>query len=342
MKDIYFSKEPQEIPLEDIYSDSSMAPEQPQKKKKKKRRPIRKLIKLIIIILLVVSICISAVAAVSNYTRNDLKRNEYVTATSLVNSPLVTNILLIGADGHTGESSRSDSMILISIDYVHMKIKMTSFLRDSWVYIPSKDAYHKLNAAYSYGGAQLCIDTLEYNFNVDIDHYIKVDFDMFTQVIDKLGGIDIEVTESEAKFITKTTRYTLSSGESVHLDGAKALVYSRIRKLDSDYMRTYRQRKVITAIINKARHTDPVTLFKTANEVLPLLETDLSPVEISGLFYKCIPAALTFEMKQLRIPTDELMYADYRGTEWVEVLDIEGCRDVLKDFIYGSYDPDDK
>ena len=85
---------------------------------------------------------------------------------------------------------------------------------------------------------------------------------MFTQIIDKLGGVDVEVTEKEAKFINRTTRYTVESGESVHLDGAKALVYCRIRKLDTDYMRTYRQRKVITALINKAKRT-PLTKLVT-------------------------------------------------------------------------------
>ncbi len=338
MEDIYIGKGPEEIPLEEIiYKQPAPPPVPTPVKKKKKRGKIRKLIKILLIIFIVFSLVISAVSAVSGYTRNNLKSNQYISKAELHNNPLITNILLIGVDGNANESSRSDSMMLVSLDYMHMKIKMTSFLRDSWVNIPSKNTYHKLNAAYAYGGSQLITDTIEYNFKVDIDHYIKVDFEMFTEIIDRLGGIDIEVTESEAKFITKTTRYTLSPGESVHLDGAKALVYSRIRKLDSDYMRTFRQRKVITAIINKIRKTSPSELINIFRNVLPLLDTDLNPIELTGLLYKGGIAAMLFKIQQIRIPTDELMYADYRGSEWVEIIDLEGCQNQIYDFIYKSY-----
>ncbi len=338
MKDIYIGKGPAEIPIEDIiYSEPEQNPAPAPRKKKHKKGKGKTILKVLIIIFLVLSIFISIVSAALGYTRKNLKSNEYISKTELHNNPLITNILLIGVDGNANESSRSDSMMLVSLDYMHMKIKMTSFLRDSWVNIPSKNTYHKLNAAYAYGGSQLITDTIEYNFKVDIDHYIKVDFEMFTEIIDRLGGIDIEVTESEAKFITKTTRYTLSPGESVHLDGAKALVYSRIRKLDSDYMRTFRQRKVITAIINKIRKTSPSELINIFRNVLPLLETDLNPIELTGLLYKGGIAAMLFKIQQIRIPTDELMYADYRGSEWVEIIDLEGCQEQIYNFIYKSY-----
>ena len=345
MKDIYISKEPQEIPIEDIYSDSSMEPDynsngnepKDKKPKKKKHKHLKRFLKVIIAVIVILTVIITAVAGISGYTRNDLSSNEYISKSDLTDNPLITNILLIGVDGSLNESSRSDSMILVSLDYVHGKIKLTSFLRDSWVYIPSKGSNHKLNSACSSGGAQLVVDTIEYNFKVDIDHYIMVDFDMFTEIIDALGGIDVEITENEASFINRTTKHTVSSGESVHLDGEKALVYSRIRKLDTDYMRTYRQRKVITAIINKVKKTNIIDLIKLANNVLPLLETDLSPLEISGLAYKGGLAALAFDIQQIRIPSEDLMYADYRGSQWVEILDMEGCIEKLYEFIYTSY-----
>lgn len=345
MKDIYISKEPLEIPIEDIYSDSSMEPDfnsngdEPKKEKpnKKKHKHLKRILRIIIAIISALTIFISVIAAISGYTRNNLESNEYISNSELNSNPFVTNILLIGVDGSLDESSRSDSMILVSLDYLHGKIKLTSFLRDSWVYIPSKDSNHKLNSACSSGGAQLVVDTIEYNFKVDIYHYIMVDFDMFTEIIDALGGIDIEITEKEADFINRTTKHTVSSGESVHLDGEKALVYSRIRKLDTDYMRTYRQRKVITAIINKVKKTNIINLIKLANNVLPLLETDLSPVEISLLAYKGGFAALAFDIQQIRIPSEDLMYADYRGSQWVEILDMNGCIERLYEFIYTSY-----
>ena len=349
MDDIYFSPQPVEIDLD----TAGMQPEAPlpapgddggakKPKKKKKHRLLKGIIKTVAIILVIVTALISIAAFAVGYTRNDLKRNEYISKSELHNNPLITNILLIGIDGTDDDSTRSDSMILLSLDYMHGKIKLSSFLRDSWVQIPDSGNYHKLNASFAYGGVQLVSDTLEYNFRADIDHYIKVDFEMFTQIIDKLGGIDIEITDKEAAFINKTTRYTVSSGKSVHIDGNVALVYSRIRKLDSDYMRTFRQRKVITAIIDKVKHTGIGNLFSMVRDVLPLLETDLSPVEIALMFYKGGFAALAFDIQQIRIPTENLMYADYRNGQWVEIIDLDGCRQQLYDFIYKSYSQEEK
>lgn len=340
MKDIYISGEPREI--EDIFSDSShpgLPPETPGKgkKKQKNKRRLRKFIRAVVIIFVVITLAISGMALASGYKFKFHKSNQYISFTELNNSPFVTNILLIGIDEASGGAARSDSMILLSLDYIHGKIKMTSFLRDCLVLIPSKGTKNKLNSAYVYGGAQLLCDTIEYNFRVDIDRYVKVDFKMFTKMIDNLGGIDIEVTDSEAKFINRTTRHSVQSGKSVHLNGAEALVYARIRKLDSDYMRTFRQRKIITALIDKFRHTSPQELFKAVNSVLPLLETDLNPLEIAFTAYKGAFAAAFFDIQQIRMPDDDMMRTGYVGSQWAEIPDLAKCVQALYEFIYKSY-----
>ena len=342
MKDIYISGEPREIEIEDIYSSSQAAgqpPEPPRKEKKRRRKKsrFRRFLKAVLIIFIVITVVISGAALISGYSREPLRHNDYISFTELNNNPLVTNILLIGTDEESGGAARSDSMILVSLDYIHGKIKLTSFLRDCLVEIPSKGKKMKLNAAYVYGGAQLLCDTIEYNFRVDIDHYVKVDFEMFTKMIDNLGGIDIEVTQAEAKFINRTTRHTISSGQSVHLNGAQALVYARIRKLDSDYMRTFRQRKIITALINKFTHSSPSEAIGAVTSVLPLLETDLNPVEVAFTAYKGGFAALLFSIQQLRIPGDNMMTSGYVGSQWAEIPDINECRQALYDFIYTAY-----
>ncbi len=342
MDDIYISA-PIEIPFEEPVLPPLPEPEAPQpQKKKKKRRPIRKLLKFLLIVLLVLLIGISALASVSGYKRENLKSNKYASRFELKSSPLVTNILLMGVDGSAEGTVRSDSMILVSLDYLHGKIKLTSFLRDCWVEIPSKESYAKLNAAFAYGGSQLACDTIEYNFGVNIDHYLMVDFEMFKEIVNKLGGIDVEVTANEASFINKTTRQTVNSGKCVNLNGEEALVYCRIRKLDSDYMRTYRQRKVISAIIEKAKNTDPVSLFHTAKEVLPLIQTDLNPVEVSFTALKGGIAALTFDIEQKQMPDDSLMTTGYVGSQWVEKPDMESCREALYEFIYKSEKADEE
>lgn len=332
MKDIYISRNHNEEPEEiDVFSVSP-EPEEPNKPKKKHR--LRRFICFVLIILLLPALPVMAAAAVSGYTRNDLKRNEYVSFGDVAKNPLVSNILLLGVDGEEGQSSRSDSMILVSIDFVHQKIKLTSFLRDCWVEIPSKGKNAKLNAAYAYGGPQLAKDTIEYNYGVGIDHFIKVDFRMFKMIIDKLGGVDVEVTKKEADFINKTTRQTVESGSSVHLNGEEALVYCRIRKLDTDYMRTFRQRKVITALLNKAKKASAADLIAMAKEVFPLIETDLSPSEISILAYKGTAALLGFDLVQTRVPTDDQMRTDTVSGQWVEIADMDAVREYLYDFIY--------
>lgn len=322
------------------------SPDKPkkQKKKKKKHPLIKAFIITPLIILAVAFVAIFFFAASVDYTREDLEKNEYISSDELSNSAAVTNILFIGNDGtSSSEGARSDSMILVSVDYKHAKIKLTSFLRDSWVEIPSKGKKAKLNAACAYGGPQLLVDTIEYNFHIDIDHYVMVNFEMFTQIIDNLGGVEVEVTEKEAKFIRNTTRHKdMESGDSVLLDGAKALVYCRIRKLDSDYMRTLRQRKVITALIGKANETDIQTLFDAINKVFPLIQTDMNAAEISAMAFKGGFGIVAFDIQQTRAPIEEHMEATTIGGQWVEVLELEKVREYIHDFIYtNKIDPDE-
>jgi len=355
MKDIYISDNRNSGGYRDVYSDSSGIPQNtlrdrdgnpisvqgppdmpPGKKKKKKRKKsaFGRIVKALIAVFVIVTVLISVIAGSADYTKVNLKRNAYTSAGQLHNNPFITNILLIGTDEEFGSSSRSDSMILMSLDFIHRKIKLTSFLRDCYVEIPSLNKKMKINAACSNGGAQLVCDTIEYNFGIDIDHYLKVDFDMFTKIIDNLGGIDVEISEKEAEFINRTTRYTVKSGDSVHLPGAEALVYARIRKLDSDYMRTFRQRKIISALIDKMKHSGPATIINAFKDVLPLIETDLNALEITSTVYKGGIAALFFDIVQTQMPKEEMMTTGYAGSIWVEFPELDECRDYLYRFIY--------
>ncbi len=326
------TKKQTEPVYEDVYSSA------PAKSKKNKGcfRPLKTFLSAVAIILAAVFVFVSGAAMISGYTKTDLKSNSYVSSSALASNPLVKNVLLIGVDGKTEEGSlRSDSMILVSLDAVHSKIKLSSFMRDSWVSIPDYK-YAKLNAACSRGGPQLVVDTIEYNFGVNIDDYILVDFEMFTNIIDALGGVDVEVTQKEAKFINRTTRHTVESGESVHLDGAKALVYCRIRKLDSDHMRTLRQRKVITAIINQTKQAGISALIGAVFDVLPMIETNMSAFEIALLSFRAAPAAIFYDIESARIPTDDLSWSANKNGASVVELDIEANAQYLYDFIYTS------
>ncbi len=339
-QNIYFNKQYQQQQYQQYqqpqYPQYEQQPEeQPKKKKKKKHRLFKTLIFTVFTLLIVFAALAFGLLTSIDYTRVDLEENRYINSSELNRSEDVTNILFIGVDDSSGGNSRSDSMMLVSIDKKHNKIKLTSFLRDSWVEIPSKGKKAKLNAAYAYGGAQLTIDTIEYNFLIDIDHYVLVDFDMFTQIIDAVGGVEVEVTEKEAKFIRNTTRFKeMESGENVRLSGAEALVYCRIRKLDSDYMRTFRQRKVISALMEQANETEISALIDAINEVLPLIQTDLSKGELLSIGLKGGYGLLAYEIQQTRAPIEEHMRADTINGQWVEVLELDNVREYLYDFIY--------
>lgn len=333
-------------PQRPVQSNGQDAPQQQPKKKKKKKSRVGKTVFVLLLVLLIVATSVFGIvyntASKIDYKPETHEDNVYVDSSSLMHDSNVTNILLIGVDGSSSDTSlRSDTMLLVSIDRNNKKIKLTSFLRDTWAVIPSNKAYSKLNAACSYGGAQLVLDTIEYNYNVEIDHYMLVGFDMFSTIIDSVGGIEVEVTEKEAEFMRATAKVTrnIQSGESVHMDGAQALVYCRIRKLDSDFMCTYRQRKVITALIDKAKSTDLFSLKNLADTVLPMVQTDISPMELTKLIFGAAKF-IGYDIKSERVPNDDTWsYKTIRGQS-VIVTDFDANIQFLKNYLYSTDAPE--
>ena len=200
----------------------------------------------------------------------------------------VLNILLIGTDVRGGtyeDRGNTDSMILASINTRDKNIKLTSFMRDMYVDIPGH-GWARLNAAYAYGGPQLLFDTLKTNFDVDVDLYVRVNFANFRKIINHVGGVDIELSEAEARYMNKYAwKYKTDPVEPgwQHLDGAQALSYARCRKIDSDFNRTKRQRIVILAFVKEIKHSSPVELNSLLNVILPMIQTNMSKMQIIGL-----------------------------------------------------------
>ncbi len=262
----------------------------------------------------------------------DSIENAFVSKANLTSSEDVKNILLIGLDSDENGTARSDTMMLLTLDKLNKKLKLTSFLRDMWVEIPDyKDA--KLNASYSHGGAQLTMDTIEYNFDIDIDNYVLVDFDLFRKIIDALGGIQVEITEREAKFINRTTSSVVQSGIN-QLDGKKALIYARIRKLDSDFYRTQRQRKVITALVDKLKTINPLELLEIAQEILPLISTDINALGMVSTGLTAL-GCMGLDIEQLQVPADDAYKSKTIRGQSALVPDLDKNIKNIKDFIYG-------
>jgi len=252
--------------------------------------------------------------------------------------PELINILLIGQDRRAGESrQRSDSMILCTINTKEKTLTMTSFMRDMYVQIPGyKD--NRINASYAFGGMKLLNATLEKNFGVLVDGNVEVDFGAFIDVIDMLGGVDINLTKSEAKSLNKNTWMGLSKEdwnlqEGVnHMTGAQALAYSRNRSVggDGDFGRTNRQRKVLAALIDKAKDLSILELDNLLVKILPSLTTDLTDAEILNYATILLPMISELKVKMMRIPADgSYRMTSIRGMS-VLIPDLEESRELLK------------
>ncbi|MBQ7046228.1 MAG: LCP family protein [Oscillospiraceae bacterium] len=350
--------QPQRIPAQNVYRQQQPAQQQPPQspqqpnqqkptKKRKKKHSFGKLIFTLIMIAVIVGASafgiIYSTASKIDYNSEGNKNNVYVDSASLMQDANVTNILLIGVDGSSSDTTlRSDTMLMVSIDRNNKKLKLTSFLRDTWVVIPSTGGYAKLNASYAYGGTQLLMDTIEYNFNIEIDHYMLVGFDMFKTIIDSIGGIEVEVTEKEAQFMRDTARATrnIQAGENVHMNGEQALVYCRIRKLDSDFMRTSRQRKVISALISKAKDSSLTDLKALADEVLPMVQTDISPMELTKLAMGAVKY-ITYDIKSERVPTDGTWSSRTINGQSAIVADFGANQEFLRNYLYSVDIPEE-
>ncbi|MBQ7295731.1 MAG: LCP family protein [Clostridia bacterium] len=266
---------------------------------------------------------------------SSITENAYLDESTLVSDESVRNILFIGSDAREGlGGQRSDSMILFSIDNKNHKIKLTSFLRDSYVYIPSKGYNTKLNAAFNYGGAQLLMETLEYNFGVEIDEYVMVNYDVFIELVDLLGGITIhDATEAEAKYMRdKVNRPKFKAGTN-HLDGRTAMWYCRIRYVDNDFRRTERQRKVLSAIIDKATKTNPFTLVDIVKQILPNISTNIDRNGLLGLGAGAL-IYMHYDILQQHVPAEGTWSNARINGQDVLKMNFEENKSIIKEFIY--------
>ena len=218
----------------------------------------------------------------------------------------VINVLLIGTDIRGGtyeDRGNTDSMILLSINTRDKNIKLTSFMRDMYVTIPGRGK-NRINAAYAYGGPQLLFDTLKENFDVDVDLYARVNFANFKKIIDQVGGIEMELTQAEANYMNKYAyKYNTDPVEAglQTLDGAQALSYARCRKIDSDFGRTERQRKVLVAFVDKIKGSSLTELDGLLNTLLPMIQTNMPKMQIVSLMVDAL-SYLNNEVETLNIP----------------------------------------
>ncbi|WP_119865762.1 LCP family protein [Clostridium isatidis] len=272
----------------------------------------------------------------------------------------ITNVLLIGIDGRTlDEPSRSDSIIIATLDNNNKKIKLTSIIRDTLVKIPNYDEY-KINTAFylgsieedengkpkgAEGGAALLMKTIEENFNLHLDKYVIVNFWGFEDIIDQLGGIDVEVKDYELdevnKYIGETTGLNsplLSEPGYQHLNGQQALSYARIRYVgNGGFERAERQNRVLSEVANKFREISPLKYVSLANTMANYVKTNIDIPLALNLAYT-IYKLPSLNIEQLQIPQTELIAGDrpYKDKGWSLLIDFEQNSKVLYDFIFND------
>lgn len=316
-------------------------------KKKKKKSRLKKFLLILVILLALLGSGLYWIVGVMYDKMN------YAQIDSLVKAPMkeegVVNILLIGNDSReNGADGRSDAMILLSISNKTKKIYMTSLLRDMYVEIPGHDG-NRLNAAYSYGGAELLMETIEKNLDITVNRYVLVNFEAFANLVDAVGGIQLELSQEEIEYVNGyLVEYNMLTGRPqgtdnmdtsvsglVHLNGPQALAYSRNRYLGTDFGRTERQRKVLTEVIHglpKALITNPKEL---TDGLLPNLTTNLTKGECFRLSLMA-GKALTYDIVQDSIPQKGTYNnATIRGMAVLEV-DFEANKRYLRENIFGE------
>lgn len=250
----------------------------------------------------------------------------------------IINILLIGTDERTSNFSanaRGDTCMLLSLNKKKHTVKLVSFERGMGVPILSgayEGQYDWLTHTFRYGGADLMMREIQECFRIKIDRYIRVNMKTFIDGINVIGGITVTLSQAEANYINKTNTQNVSAGVN-HLNAEAALTYARCRSIDSDWIRIQRQRNVISAAMNQIKDLNIFEFNNTLNTVLPLVQTNLTEGEITGLLLLA-PKFKGAEIEGMTIPAKDT-YGSMTGLGGRNLfsVDFKTNTEILHDFI---------
>ena len=292
-----------------------------------------------LILLLLLLISFVSTFNVYSFSERDIK--EY---------KMIENILLIGLDGTNDKfPKRSDTMIILTIDKLNKSLKLTSLARETLVKIPGRGE-EKLTHAYAYGQEELLMQTINENFDLDIKDYAVVNFKSFIDIVDIIGGVDINVNEKEIHHLnevikecygvnhedTKNIEYITSSGNH-NLNGYQALAYARIRKLDTIYKRDERQRLILTNIAHKLSDVSISKYLQIAKSILRHIKVNIAFNKIIDLAFIAHELA-SYDISQLEFPISEYREEGRIGEKGTYVVKWDKNKNIelLHQFIYGN------
>lgn len=306
-----------------------------------------------ILIGLIVTICLSGFGYVyfklnKMYVKDEAVKNTEEQGTMVEG---ITNILLVGTDGKYIEKwNRSDSMMVVTIDSKNKDIRISSIARDTYVDIPGYST-EKLTHAYAYEGIDLLKEVFKVNFNLDIDKYIAVNFVSFMDIMDELGGVEVNVEEKDIKEINKyidacygyyknkdekDKEYITKSGVQ-RLNGYQALAFSRIRYTDSAFHREARHREVAESVYKEFAQKGVETYKKCAEIILNNTKTNISPIEMMNLAYTVLKIN-DKDIDQFQFPLEEYRNGHIINKQkgWVLEWDKEPNLEAWHKFIFGE------
>lgn len=261
----------------------------------------------------------------------------------------IINVAFFGIDRRNkDEPSRSDALMVLTLDKKHKKLKISSVMRDSYVNV---DGYGmtKVTHAYAYGGPTLAIKTLNKNFDLNIKNYVTVDFIGFEKIIDSIGGIDINITREEIKYInenivetSKLENSSIPTAANVGLrkvNGKQALAYARLRETaGGDFERTQRERNVLVAVLNKIKEKSTTNIANVVLQLLPYTETSMSNTEI----LKSLKSISTLNIKNIdqeRFPLDEYCNGKMISGVWYLIFDLQATKNQMHKYIFEDIKP---
>ena len=306
-----------------------------------------------ILIGLIVTICLSGFGYVYFKLNKMYVKDEAVKSTEEQGTMVegITNILLVGTDGEYIEKwNRSDSMMVVTIDSKNKDIRISSIARDTYVDIPGYST-EKLTHAYAYEGIDLLREVFKVNFNLNIDKYIAVNFVSFMDIMDELGGVEVNVEEKDIKEINKyidacygyyknkdekDKEYITKSGVQ-RLNGYQALAFSRIRYTDSAFARDNRHREVAESVYKEFAQKGVETYKKCAEIILNNTKTNISPIEMMNLAYTVLKIN-DKDIEQFQFPLEEYRNGHIINKQkgWVLEWDKEPNLEAWHKFIFGE------
>ena len=306
------------------------------------------LLKLIALVLVAVVLAVGVLYAIPPSFMNIESGNAELSLTDGLPSDRV-NVLLLGVDFLEDGQQRSDAMMIASVGY--NSVRLVSALRDTLVEIPGYGE-HKLNSAYSYGGAEMAMRVVNETFKLNITNYIVVDFSTMVDLVDAIGGVDVEIEDKELEHLNKYAYDTFkkinavnpekyghyinsqpyTQGGTLHLNGLFATGYSRIRLIDTDYKRTQRQRRVLSAILEQVKGSvmNPLMYARLYQVYRDYVQTNLSLAELISIGEKALVAG---SIEPERMPKDEYIYDDQSA---LHITDPQ-CNIIARhNFLYGE------